>query len=391
LFASIATRVTGSALTACIAASLLAFDPRLLFSALSGMESMLVVVLWLCAVRALLSERWWLAAATFALTPLARPECLVILPIAAVALLVLNRRNILPLLILGAPFALWALFCHSINGHWLPNTYYLKSHGFHLSAAILTNAWHILSGQGFGTVFLFPIGILIAIIELSRRRHWVALLISIVAPLGYVVAVAGTRELINDGYYWTRWLDPPALILTITAASGVAILLTGSMQGICERRTWRIAAITAGVLALAVCAPRLAHSFQERRDRLATDSRAIGNLNVAAGQWIHDHTPATAMVAVKDAGALRYFGGRHTIDLAGINNHDIAFEKVSRLDAMLGCDWLAIFPLEFEKQEDVIRSNYDVAAVFRVTAAEYTICHCPRQTTLAILHKKNAP
>src|SRR5262249_28318052 len=154
------------ALAGYIAAALLALDPRLLFSALSGMENVLVVTLWLCAVRALTARKSWLATAAFALMPLARPECLVILPIAAVGLLVLNRRNILPLLVLGAPFALWALFCHRINGHWLPNTYYLKSHGFHLSGAILANAWHIVSGQGFGAVFLFPIGILIAAIHM---------------------------------------------------------------------------------------------------------------------------------------------------------------------------------------------------------------------------------
>src|SRR5262249_48193072 len=155
----------------------------------------------------------------------------------------------------------------------------------------------------------FPIGILIATIELSRRRHWLGLLLLIAAPLVYALAVAGTRELINDGYYWTRWLDPPALIFTIAFALGLALLLTGSVTAFPAQRKWRLPAIAVGVVLLAVCAPRLARSFQERRDRLHTDSRAIDKLNVAAGQWIHDHAPGSAMVAVKDAGALRYLGG----------------------------------------------------------------------------------
>jgi hypothetical protein len=396
LFASIVQRVTHSALVASVAASLLALDPRLLFSALSGMETMLVVMLWLAAVSALLARRWWLAAAAFALMPVARPECLVVLPLGALMLLVSNRdrswpRRVAPVIVLGIPFALWAFFCDRINGHWLPNTYYVKVHAVSLSAAVVANAWDIVSGQGLATVFLFPIGLLIATVELSRRRRWVELVMMLGAPLVYAVAVAGTRPLFNEGYYWTRWLDPPALLLSAACALGVAILLTGSVAGIRERRAWRTVAVSAGVIALAVCVPRLAQSWKERRDRLRTDSSVIDRMNVSAGRWIRDHTPEDATVAVEDAGAIRYFGNRRTVDLAGINDQAVAFGRMSRIDALLKCDWLVIFPMHLQAQRDLLRNQYDVAEVIHVKPEEYTICHDIGQTTIGIYHKKGAP
>src|SRR5262249_36438853 len=145
-----------------------------------------------------------------------------------------------------------------VNGHWLPNTYYVKSKGFHLSGLIIATTWHMVSGQGFASVFLFPVGILVAIVELYRRRRWTVLFMIVVAPLAYVVAVAATRVLIDDGYYWTRWLDPPVFMLTQAFALGVAILLTGTAAWIPQRKPWRTVVMAAGIVALATCVLPLA-------------------------------------------------------------------------------------------------------------------------------------
>jgi hypothetical protein len=43
-------------------------------------------------------------------------------------------------------------------------------------------------------------------------KKWVSLAMLVAAPLVYLVAVFGTRQMFLEGYYWTRWLDPAALL-----------------------------------------------------------------------------------------------------------------------------------------------------------------------------------
>jgi len=111
-------------------------------------------------------------------------------------------------------------------------------------------------------------------------------------------------------------------------------------------------------------------------------------MNVRAGMWIRDHSAADAVVGVNDAGAIRYFGNRHTIDLLGLNNQDLAFHRVLPLDTLLGCDWLAIFPSIFPQQAGLLSSEYDVDLVIQIPPAEYTISNSQSQTTLAVYHRK---
>jgi hypothetical protein len=145
--------------------------------------------------------------------------------------------------------------------------------------------------------------------------------------------------------------------------------------------------MTAGAVGLAVCIPAFASSFADRRSHLLTDSRAIYELNVRAGLWIDANTPRGAVVGVNDAGAIKYFGGRYTIDLVGMNNQDLTFGRVKQSELLLRCDWLAIFPSAFRHERALIERHFELVKVFEVRPAEYTVCDCPGQTTKAILKK----
>jgi len=68
----ITRRLTGSAL----AAALYAWEPRLLFSALSGMENTLLLFLALASTCAMLRGRWTAASLLIGLTTVTRPEAL---------------------------------------------------------------------------------------------------------------------------------------------------------------------------------------------------------------------------------------------------------------------------------------------------------------------------
>lgn len=132
----IARQITDSQIVGCLSASLFAMEPRFLFSALSGMETNLLLALWAGAVATLLAKRRWLSAILFGLTPVARPEAVLILPLSILGSMrpvrKSNRRiaNIAVWMIPILPIVLWMAFCLRTTGHLLPNTFYLKARAF---------------------------------------------------------------------------------------------------------------------------------------------------------------------------------------------------------------------------------------------------------------------
>lgn len=147
------------------------------------------------------------------------------------------------------------------------------------------------------------------------------------------------------------------------------------------------------VLACLVAAvPFYLDSFEDRRGHLAADSRVITKMNVEVGRWINANTPIDSTVGVNDAGAIRYFGKRRTIDLLGLNNWPIAFRKVSKQAALLQADWLAIFPVLLQQKafRNTIVENFDPRLQLAIPPQEYTICDCPLQTKIILLQKKGA-
>jgi hypothetical protein len=60
-------------------------------------------------------------------------------------------------------------------------------------------------------------------------------------------------------------------------------------------------------------------TFAADSRRLHNDSRNIDEVQRALGTWIAAHTEPGTWIATVDAGAVRYFGGRPTIDVMGLN------------------------------------------------------------------------
>jgi hypothetical protein len=398
LFWLIARHATTSLIAASVAASLFAIEPRLLFSTLSGMETALLVALWLGSLLAMLHRRWLIAAALIGLMGVTRPESLVILPVFAIVRIAQNdgqpwHRRLTTALVPSVPFIVWALFCHSTSGHWLPNTYYIKAHALRPTPASLVGAWRIVGADGFGTSFLFPVGIATSTVLMIRQRRWLELIFIIAAPVLYLAGVAGTRMLVANGYYWTRWVDPASLMFTAAFALGLvsvlASLLRTSSLGRTSLRWLRLTAVAVVAAGLVFSFPRFARSFADRRTHLRADSHVITAMNIRAGLWIANNAPADAVVGVNDAGAIRYFGGRPTVDLLGINNQALAFLRTSLTAELHRCDWLAIFPTAFRSQVEMITQDFSVATVIRIPQEEYTICDCPGQNTLAVFTRKS--
>ncbi|MBF0498281.1 MAG: tetratricopeptide repeat protein, partial [Deltaproteobacteria bacterium] len=143
-----------------------------------------------------------------------------------------------------------------------------------------------------------------------------------------------------------------------------------------------------GIAGLVYSFPDFAESFKDRRYHLASDSRAINRINVQTGKWLAQNTPANAVVGVNDAGAIRYFGHRFTIDLIGLNNAGIAFHKVGFKQAMGKIDWLAVFPGWFSGVDTFPPPGFGPRTIFGIPFHDYTICPWLPQTMIAILEKR---
>ncbi|GAK60219.1 hypothetical protein U27_00110 [Candidatus Vecturithrix granuli] len=117
-------------------------------------------------------------------------------------------------------------------------------------------------------------------------------------------------------------------------------------------------------------------------------SRAIYLINMKAGVWINEHVPSDAKIVVNDAGAIRYFGKRHTVDLLGLNNKEIAFHQKQLTDYFNELDWLTIFSSWFPQFAEIIHKRFTSQEIFQIPQEEYTICHCPGQKKKIVFKKK---
>lgn len=402
----LAGRLTGSRLAAGLAASLMALEPRLLFNALSGMEITLFTALWLWAAVALIERRNLAALVLLGLAPTARPEGALLLPLAAAGMIGFGlargswkaglASGLIPLI----PAGCWALFCLHANGHLLPTTFYVKAAPVSPGLREFETAWSILTLQGFGAQAVFLVGLIAFSAFVFNRLGVVsgyAALFLLVAPAVFTLGVAGSRSLSPAGYYWTRWLDPAALVLTAAFAIGYGLLAAAlrgfPLPGLPSDKATRLALRGVCGLALAALVASAlpwSRSFAERRDRLASDSRAIHRMNVQPGQWIAAHTPPHAVVGVNDAGAIRYFGNRVTLDLLGLNHAELAFGRISRQTLLARSDWLAIFPgwFDHDGQLDAILDRFEPRHSIRIPLKEYTVCPAESQTLVTIYQKK---
>ncbi len=317
LCADLAQRMAGPR-AGFITGVLVAGNPALAFAALSGMEVALTTALLVAGVRALHLRAWAWAGLWLGLAPLARPEA----ALAAVALVALSTALHRPVdrpawfkraLQLGGPALAFGLLVVSRNlavtGHALPATYYAKVTEVSW-AETPQRLWHALQyvlgktppvAHGLGLPFL---------LGLAARRHWPSLL-PFVASFAYLLAHVRVSALGEpDVFYAVRYLLP--IVPTLTLALVLGALALG------EHLRERLRVLPLALLVL-LALTQAGMTLQHVSWKLANDTRNIDEVQCAAGRWIAAHVPADRRVATVDAGAVRYFGNRWTLDLMGLN------------------------------------------------------------------------
>jgi len=312
-----------------------ALTPRLVWGSLSGMEVCLYAALatfGICRHLETLdrSACWW-GTASLALAALARPECLLLFPLAMADRFRFSRqvpwKHLLLFAALLAPFVLFNLFT---LGRPLPNTFYAKVGGYGITGALAAFDWARVAKA----VLYYPLLQAQELVAFSAENN---LVLTCLAPLGIVGLLKGKRAswlipLILLGFPLLRGMLAPfkgALFQHGRYAAHLVPLLTlAGLMGL--RAAWRLlaegkdflylrrlrrwgrpAAWGLIFLHLLVFLPKYAQTY-------GWNVTNIEDMHIEMGKWLAAHTPAEAVVAGHDVGALAYFGQRRLLDTTGL-------------------------------------------------------------------------
>jgi hypothetical protein len=304
---------------------LVAANPGVAAWAASGLESALFCFLAILTVDLWTVEResrrfpwkWPLAAC---LAGMARPEGVLLFVVALGTWCAgataprkpLGRAAGEPLavfLALGAPYFLWRW---SYYGALLPNTYAAKS-GFD-SLVLRHGLLYVLQFFAFtGGAFLAG-GALLA---LGWRDPTILLILLQSALYTLHVILAG-----GDGYPYSRFLVPVAVLLAPAAEAGFARLWSA------VSRRWsltpRSSFLLAGVLFFAFVLGGSFTSFWGRPRKEFQSGVEINRRRRPIAEWLRRKVPPGALVALNPAGVIPYFSKLRTLDQLGLTDAHIA-------------------------------------------------------------------
>jgi hypothetical protein len=377
--------------------------PVMVFSQVSGMEICLTTCLSAWAILCLLKNRYLLGGVLLGLGAIARPENAVLTALVVLVVVLLGSSEslggklkrglklLLPTVIL---LALWSLLCLLITGHLMPNTFYAKASTYDVlgtfgrvigEIVLQTPAMFLYSG-----VLLYALGVLYM---LTLRQRTVALIV-LLYPWLFILAIAASRHIPGQSgvyFYWFRYVLPAFPFLFVPVAAGFEFLWSAARRspgnGSKKNIKWLIYLIA--ILLVTLSWVRLPGRLQFRSSQYAWNCQNINEVQVELGRWVNENTPEDAILAVNDAGALRYFGERKTIDLLGLNSQRVLFNP--RLAGKLQFDlttmlefltiekarYLVIFPCWFPGvvQAEHFESNFRM--IQSRQSQNYTISDAP--------------
>ncbi len=374
-------RITKNRPFSLLGATLLTLEPTLAFHRISGMEGTLLVATVLGASLALLNRRWLWAGTLIAFSFWTRPDAAfyvaAALGIVGVLWLVKYRREILAtlnliwiqpkpegvapplqtspalpiwpalkneLLPLALPSLLalgsWLGYNQLINGTLYPNTYLVK-HDFGLPLLPLQNIYYVIKGGMVATqpwlqswLLLPTIALCLYGIWYAVRRSGLSLVPLALFPLLLVVAVG--KGMGFGDYYFSIWLrryvDPATPILLFFVLLGafgcltwLRSILLQKVKSVPAQAVLFVPGMLTLLLAAAFSIGQDVRVWKTMITEFSWNTCNVNDVDVAAGKWLRDNTPADATVLATDAGAIRYFGERFTYDAVGLNYHDVLY------------------------------------------------------------------
>jgi hypothetical protein len=365
LLARIGTRL-GGGVGGGLAVLLFVMSPFLLWGYLSGMEIALYGTVLLASFLAYLRERdaarfpslrWWL----FALA-VARPEGAVLAGVFGLLMIVDRRRAarragaggsglawsaLLPFAAAALPFVITLLISGSFEGtsaqaksilaepyretrlEYLRGTpkVWLSIGKVYLGMMQLEDGVRLLAPLAL--VNGIGVALFLTLAFLPRRRPWTS-------GLALLPLLAAGIVIQSLPVYWYvhlyRYLQGVYPLFLLLAAAGWGRLATLAWDRL-PRAAGAPAAALLAIAPLVVWAPRLLPEQERIIQFYGHNCENILHQQVAIGRWVDRSLPPGAILGLNDAGAIAYYGRRHTVDLIGLTS--AGYARVYR--SGLGC------------------------------------------------------
>ncbi|MCC7359359.1 MAG: hypothetical protein IT317_07775 [Anaerolineales bacterium] len=326
------------------------------WSAASGMETLLMAALALMVLAGGPRSRWALPGLAAGLAVWVRPDGLLLPALLPLCWLVPGERRwprfwLNGLVAVGLVLA-YLGFNWLVGGSAWPNTLYAKQAEYAalLQTPLPTRLAQLAVQPFIGVTAVLAPGLVLVFFDrrepTPRRaalpgprpeRPWVAAL-----ALVWVAALVGAYALrLPVTYQHGRYLMPTVPVLVAVGAAGL-----GGWVRLDSRRPWRRVAGRAWVVVVGAVA--LAFWVLGAR-AYAQDVQIIQTEMVRTAKWIALNTEDDAVIAAHDIGALGYFGERPVLDLAGLVTPEVI--PIMRAEAKLaawldasGADYLMTFP-----------------------------------------------
>jgi len=314
-----ALRLTGddrqAMLIATVAGALVALSGRMLWAALSGMETLAFAALTLLALDRLLDHSLDVpTSALLGLAALLRPEgyllfLFVVLislfsprPSGSNSFLVLRHlsSNVFIFAIIILPYV---LFSFATTGSPLPNTFRANAREL-TSVEYLFRYVRFVGDDNSVVLVLALLGLWVAN---RNRRLWPLAAWAFGFPL---FAALLTPNLRHHGRYSIP-LIPFYVLLAVVGLRSYADRISGRLA-----RRAALALAAAMIVLGAASAWKWSGAF-------AADARDITQMQAAMGRWVAANTPASTTLALSDIGAITYISGRRVIDIVGLVTPDL--------------------------------------------------------------------
>jgi len=313
-------------------------DRRLLWVALSGMETTMFILLLLLCFYAYKKKKGLFLGIAGGLLLWTRPDGATLLLAIIVDFLYHSRfvgkakskskkkektsettlrgndRSWLkrPAFIIALFGAAYAGFNMVLSGSPLPNTYaaklkYYAGSGKSFPEEVLH---YLTDGHLIILATLAVVGILLVLQQIVRRKQSPQLVSLLFCGGMFLAYWQSLPRLYQEG----RYLMPILPFFFLLGISGF-----GFLREMVKHRfqLHRYVEISFSILLLAIVT-QFANGAWKGKDVYAEYCKYINDRQVTTGNWIHDHLPENSIVATHDVGAIAYYSGKCIVDMVGL-------------------------------------------------------------------------
>jgi tetratricopeptide (TPR) repeat protein len=335
-----------------VALIFLVFEPHLYWIALSGMETTLFIFLLLATLYYYRRPNRYLLGVFSGCLLWTRPEALIFL--AAIGLdyfyqhliktktthkkdhavvrtsVSPSRRDIF--VSLGIFIALgvgYVLLNYRLSGTIFPNTYAAKIKYYSGGQTnFVYDCWKYFSSGAFGFLIPFFVFSLILLFHnLFRRRED----INLIYFLWFFGLLAAYWIDLPYLYQNGRYAMPAIPFFILISVQGIRQLLLALARTF-RTKGFQLAGLAITVILLTIITVKFAVTCYESAKLYTEQCAYITDRQVRAAHWIREHTPANAVVATHDIGAIGFYSDRKVVDMVGL----VSPEMVHHIGSLQG-------------------------------------------------------